>query len=94
MKLLKELNESVRAGEYIGPKGWGASPEHGYGPHGKNRLQSMKSTKERLTPAVKAEVQKLFKDYDIEIKKIDKTRKGYLRIWYDGSLHQPYPKGS
>jgi len=90
MKLLKELHEAVRPGTYLGPKEFGANPEHGYGPYGRNRLQSMKSSKERLTAAKKAEIKELFKDYDIEIKKIDKTRKGYFRIWYNGSLHQPY----
>lgn len=92
MKITQLLED---AGTYLGPKEFGATPEDGGSKaEGQSRIQSMKPSKEKLTAAKKAEIKELFKDHDIEIKKIDKTRKGYIRVWYNGSLHKEYPKGS
>lgn len=78
-------------GSFVGPKGFGASPESGgESEQGVNRIQSTSPHEGRLTPKVQAEVRQLFSEYDVDIKKIDKTRKGYIRVWYNGSLHTPY----
>ena len=86
MKLLKELLRE-KMEEYFGPKGYGANPEFGGNRElGERRMQSLKPFDGKLTDQKKKEIEQEFKGYDVEIKKIDKTKKGFIRIWYNGSL--------
>jgi hypothetical protein len=78
-------------GDYNGPEGYGASPETGGTvATGRNRIQSLEPMRERLTKERKEEILALF-SWFVDVVRIDKTRKGYVRIWYNGSLHVPYP---
>lgn len=93
-KGLRQLSKSV-PGAYIGPEGFGASPESGGTvATGENRIQSLKPYKYRMTNEVKEEILEEFESWSdrvfVGVVKIDKTRKGYIRVWYNGSLHVPY----
>lgn len=69
---------------YCGPKGFGASPELSFGAGPTHyRMQSINPYKGRLTPTLKQLIMDMFAPFDADIRKIDKTRKGYVRIWYN-----------
>ena len=78
---------------YCGPEGFGASPElsFGFGPS-HYRMQSLEPYKARLTPTIKQLILDMFAPFDAQIVKIDKTRKGYVRIWYNNctKLYRQY----
>ena len=72
---------------YCGPEGYGASPESGGSKEdGEHRMQSLDRFIERLTKSVKNRIKRIFELYDVEVKKIDKTGSGRLRISYNGRL--------
>ena len=84
-----------RPGSWIGPEGYGDCPEIGGDrEYGEKRVQSTEPFGERLTASVKEEVRQLFTDAGVEVKKVDKTSKSRIRVWYNGNLHVPYPKRS
>lgn len=69
---------------YCGPEGYGASPELSFGSsESYYRMQSLEPFQGRLTPAIKQKIIDEFAPFNAEIVKIDKTRKGYIRIWYN-----------
>lgn len=69
---------------YCGPEGYGASPELSFGQGPSHyRMQSLHPFNGRLTPTIKQEIVDKFAPFNADIVKIDKTRKGYVRIWYN-----------
>jgi hypothetical protein len=69
---------------YCGPEGYGASPELSFGQGPSHyRMQSMQPIKDGLTLSAKQKIMDTFAPFDADIVKIDKTRKGYVRIWYN-----------
>lgn len=69
---------------YCGPEGYGACPELSFGQGPSHyRMQSIDPHRGRLTLSEKKKIMALFAPFNAEVVKIDKTRKGYVRIWYN-----------
>lgn len=66
------------------PNGFGSVHEIGESrKEGMYRIQEFDVSKEKLTKERKAKITKAFAEYHLTVKKIDRTRKGHVRVWYN-----------
>ena len=73
--------------KYIGPKGYGSSPEVGGDPKlGRYRMQSVDRIEGRLTKGRKEKILTDFESWNADVVKIDRTSIGRVRIWYNNDV--------